>query len=254
MEGTYNKKKEFDHDTIVEWENLGIFKIRPPRKILKVDGYQVPLIVVKSDGGYTYDTTDLVAIRYRLVDLNMDKIIYVVGCAQALHFELLIKAAIKADWKKAEQEIIHVGFGSVLGSDGKPFRSRDGGTIKLIDLLKEAIDNATNIVNTREEKDKEAIRYSAEYKDIVIKHLAYAAIKYADLSTTRTRDYKYDQDKMLSLTGNSACYQLYAYVRICSILRNAQNYIDDVKTIFQILRSKLKKKQNYVKYYYNFQK
>jgi len=184
------------------------------RLIFKIDGSDLPLTVVKRDGGYTYDTTDLAAIRYRLVDLNVDKIYYVVGTAQSEHFDLLFKAARIAGWVKEGQEMHHIGFGLILGEDGKPFKSRNGDTVKLVELLDEGITKAKEVVESRSDT------LTNEEMHHISTSVAYGAIKYYDLSSSRSRDYKFSYDNMLSMKGNSSPYNLYAYTRIVQILKN----------------------------------
>ena len=190
------------------------------RKIIEIKGYELPLTVIKSDGGYTYDTTDLAALKYRLIEQKMDTIIYVVDSGQSLHFQLLFEVAKLTGWLKDHQEIKHIGFGLVLGSDKKKFRSRDGNTVKLIDLLDESLIKAQKVLD-----DHKHDHLETEKKEIV-KAVAYGSIKYADLSTIRLNNYCFSFDKMLSLKGNTGAYQLYEYVRICSILRNAGQYVE----------------------------
>lgn len=198
-------------------------------KCINLDKYDIPLTVVKSDGSYTYDTTDLAAIKYRLVDLNADLVLYVVDNGQALHFNMLFDVAKQMNWIKDHQQVKHVGFGLVLGEDKKKFRSRNGDTVKLIDLLDEALQHATKVLEEidkeREEKGQK-IKYDADYKNKIIENIGHGSLKYADLSATRTNDYVFSFSKMLSLKGNTGVYQLYNYVRICSILEKANDYID----------------------------
>lgn len=201
---------------VKELDEKGILIEDNGRKVIKINGYDLMLTIIKSDGGYTYDTTDLAAIRYRLVNLNMDKIIYVVDNGQSLHFELIFEVAKITGWIKNNQEVKHVGFGVVLGESGKKFRSRDGNTTKLSDLLDESLVKANNIIN---ENDNNKKQFLNEEKELIVKNVAYGSIKYADLATIRTNDYKFSFDKMISFKGNTGAYQLYEYVRICSILR-----------------------------------
>jgi arginyl-tRNA synthetase len=197
------------------------------RLVFRIDGSDLPLTVVKRDGGYTYDTTDLAAIRYRLVDLNVDRVYYVVGIAQAEHFDLLFKAARIAGWVKENQELHHIGFGLILGEDGKPFKSRNGDTVKLVDLLDEGITKAKEIVEARSDA------LTTEEIQQISSSVAYGAIKYYDLSSSRSRDYKFSYDNMLSMKGNSSPYNLYAYTRIVQILKNLPSsiHLEDILDI-----------------------
>jgi arginyl-tRNA synthetase len=191
------------------------------RIIIKVNGSKLPLTIVKSDGGYTYDTTDLAAIRYRLVDQNVDKIYYVVGTSQSQHFKLIFEVAKMAGWLKPHQELCHVGFGLILGEDGKPFRSRMGDTVKLVNLLDEGLVKAMDVI-----KNRDVTTFNNKEINKIVKSVGYSAIKYYDLSTSRLKDYKFSYDNMLSLKGNTAVYLLYAYVRISAIIRKASDHIN----------------------------
>ncbi|HEX5493554.1 MAG TPA: arginine--tRNA ligase [Mycobacteriales bacterium] len=183
------------------------------------DGSPAALIVRKTDGGYGYDTTDLAAIRYRARDLKADRILYVVDSRQALHFRLVFEVARRAGWLADGVEAAHVAFGTVLGPDGRPFRTRSGGTVRLTDLLDAAVDTARAVV-----ADKSAERDGkpdpAEL-DRIAERAGIGAVKYADLSTSRTRDYVFDTDRMVSLHGNTGVYLQYAHTRMRSILRRA---------------------------------
>lgn len=171
------------------------------------------LTIIKSDGGYTYDTTDVTALWYRLCVLNMDKIYYVVDSGQSLHFMQLFYFAKKIGWLTNDKYIEHINFGVVCGEDGKRIRSRNGDTLKLIDLLNYSIEETTNIMH---EKGK-------SFDKDVIEALAYGSIKYADLSINRTSDYIFSFQKMLNFKGNTLAYIMYARVRILAVLRNLEN-------------------------------
>ena len=211
---------------IEELQNKGILIDDEGRKIIKLDEFELPLTVVKSDGGYTYDTTDLAAIKYRLVDLNMDTVIYVVDEGQSLHFELIFKVAHVMGWKKKGQELKHVGFGLVQDIHGKKYQSRNGNTKKLKELLDESLIIAEKVFNEARKDTSDNIPENE--KQMIVKNVAYASIKYADLSTLRTNNYKFSIEKMVSLKGNTGVYNLYEYVRICAIIKNAGVYIVDI--------------------------
>lgn len=217
-------------DLIKDLEQNGLLCEEEGRKIIKLDGFRLSLTVVKSDGGFTYDTTDLAAIKFRLVDLNADKIIYVVDVGQSLHFEMLFAVAQKIGWLKSHQSIKHVGFGLVLDENGKKFKSRSGDTIKLNTLLDESLIQAKEAFNTaKQERSKNQnvnVAFDSDEEKLIIKNIAYGSIKYADLSTLRTNNYKFSFDKMLSFKGNTWTYQLYEYVRICSVLENAGDFVN----------------------------
>ncbi|MFF5361668.1 arginine--tRNA ligase [Streptomyces scabiei] len=186
--------------------------------ILGPDGNRVPLIVKKSDGGYGYAATDLSAIRDRVFHLKANSLLYVVDARQSLHFKMVFETARRAGWLNDDDvKAFQLAFGTVLGKDGKPFKTREGETIRLVDLLDEAIDRATAVVREKAEKvglTEDEIVENGRYVGI-------GAVKYADLSTSAVRDYKFDLDQMVSLNGDTSVYLQYAYARIQSILRKA---------------------------------
>lgn len=179
------------------------------------EGNRLPLIIVKSDGGYSYGATDLAAIYDRIFNLNAQEILYVVGLPQSDHLGMCFKVAEMANWTK-EVRLIHVGFGSVLGPDKKMLRTRAGEPIKLSELIEQAIEAAKKEVKKR---------YGENFpQDLTPEMVAIGAIKYADLSTERTRDYVYNEEKMISFEGNTGPYLQYAHARIASVLRKAQGF------------------------------
>ncbi|MFF7533508.1 arginine--tRNA ligase [Streptomyces bobili] len=181
------------------------------------DGNPVPLIVQKSDGGYGYAATDLSAIRDRVFQLKADSLVYVVDARQSLHFKMVFETARRAGWLNGEATAHQLAFGTVLGKDGKPFKTREGETVKLVDLLDEAVDRATAVVREKAEKVGLSEREIEENG----RYVGVGAVKYADLSTSAVRDYKFDLDQMVSLNGDTSVYLQYAYARIQSILRKA---------------------------------
>ncbi|MEU2830292.1 arginine--tRNA ligase [Streptomyces lavendulae] len=182
------------------------------------DGNPTPLIVRKSDGGFGYAATDLSAIRDRVGNLKADTLIYVVDARQSLHFKMVFETARRAGWLNDEVKAVQLAFGTVLGKDGKPFKTREGETVRLVDLLDEAIDRATSVVR---EKDEERGLLTEEEIVENGRQVGIGAVKYADLSTSAARDYKFDLDQMVSLTGDTSVYLQYAYARIRSILRKS---------------------------------
>ncbi|WP_329196068.1 MULTISPECIES: arginine--tRNA ligase [unclassified Streptomyces] len=181
------------------------------------DGNPTPLIVQKSDGGFGYAATDLSAIRNRVGELKADTLIYVVDARQSLHFKMVFETARRAGWLNDGVKAVQLAFGTVLGKDGKPFKTREGETVRLVDLLDEAVERATAVVREKSEKiglSEEEIVSNGQYVGI-------GAVKYADLSTSAGRDYKFDLDQMVSLTGDTSVYLQYAYARNRSILRKA---------------------------------
>ncbi len=181
------------------------------------EGDPLPLIVQKSDGGYNYATTDLAAIRYRIQEDHAKRIIYVTDAGQANHFAGVFQVARRAGWVTDDVEIVHVTFGLVLGEDGKKFKTRSGDTVRLKDLLDEAISRARADLEAR--LKEEGRSETEEFIANVAKVVGISAVKYADLSQNRTTDYKFSFDRMLSLKGNTAPYMLYAYVRTQGISR-----------------------------------
>lgn len=172
-------------------------------------------IVQKSDGGYLYATTDLAALRYRQHELKADRILYFVDARQALHLNQVFAIARKASFVKEDTSLEHLAFGTMMGKDGKPFKTRAGGTVKLAALLHEAVERAALLIA---EKDPEL---DEESRLEVAKKVGIGAVKYADLSKNRTSDYIFNWDSMLSFEGNTAPYLQYAYARIQSIFRKA---------------------------------
>ncbi|MFF7450709.1 MULTISPECIES: arginine--tRNA ligase [unclassified Streptomyces] len=182
------------------------------------DDQPVPLIVQKADGGFGYAASDLTAIRNRVVDLHATSLLYVVDVRQSLHFRMVFETARRAGWLTDEVTAHNMGYGTVLGADGKPFKTREGETVRLEDLLDEAVERATAVVREKAEKvglTEEEIVENGRYVGI-------GAVKYADLSTSPNRDYKFDLDQMVSLNGDTSVYLQYAYARIRSILRKAE--------------------------------
>jgi len=187
--------------------------------MLGKEGKPLPLIVQKSDGGFNYATTDLAAIRYRLgADGDAaTRVIYVTDAGQANHFSAVFQVAKRAGWIPAEATVEHVPFGLVQGVDGKKLKTRSGDTIRLKDLLEEAIEHcSTNLRNRLKEEDRNE---SEDFIQHVAKTVGIAAVKYADLSTNRITNYQFSFERMLALNGNTAPYLLYAAVRIKGIAR-----------------------------------
>ncbi|MFG1839669.1 arginine--tRNA ligase [Micromonospora sp. NPDC049175] len=179
------------------------------------DGEPVPLIVRKSDGGYGYPATDLAALRQRVGELGATRLLYVVGLPQRQHFAMVFAVARAAGWLRPPARAEHLGFGSILGADGRMLRSRAGESVKLVGLLEEAVTRATDLARRRNpELDAEA---AAE----IGRAVGIGAVKYADLSTDRTKDYVLDWERMLALDGNTAPYLQYVYARIRSMSRRA---------------------------------
>jgi arginyl-tRNA synthetase len=186
-------------------------------------GDPLPLIIRNSVGGYTYAATDLAAIRDRVERIGAQLMLYVVGFPQADHLNMVFTTARLAGWLPEGTETVHVAFGNVLGPDGKMFRTRQGGTVKLDELLDEAVDRARAKIEGRDEEMGKLPREDLDPGEVetVARAVGIGAVKYADLSTDRARDYKFDWERMLSLDGNTGPYLQYAHARICSIFRRA---------------------------------
>jgi arginyl-tRNA synthetase len=184
------------------------------------DGDPAVYIVQKSGGGYLYATTDLAAIRYRANTLKADRTLIFTDARQALHFKQTEIVARRAGYLAETDSYEHCPFGMMLGKDNKPFKTRSGETIKLSDLLDEAIERAAVLISQRESS------LSESEKQQVAKTVGIGAVKYADLSKNRTTDYIFDWDTMLSFEGNTAPYLQYAYTRVKSIFRNAKQDMD----------------------------
>ncbi|XP_020776287.2 LOW QUALITY PROTEIN: arginine--tRNA ligase, cytoplasmic [Boleophthalmus pectinirostris] len=210
--------QEMMTEVVKEFEERGFVELDEGRKIVFATGHSVPLTVVKSDGGYTYDTSDLAAIRNRLFDEKADIIIYVTDSGQASHFQLIFAAAQMIGWYDPKvTRVEHAGFGVVLGEDKKKFKTRSGDTVRLMDLLEEGLKRSMDKLKDKE-RDK---MLSPEELEKAQKAVAFGCIKYADLSHNRINDYIFSFDKMLDDRGNTAAYLLYAFTRIRSISRLA---------------------------------
>ncbi|NER98385.1 MAG: arginine--tRNA ligase [Symploca sp. SIO1B1] len=196
-------------------------------------GQPLPLIVQKSDGGFNYATTDLAALRYRIQQDEANRIIYVTDGGQANHFAQVFQVAQRAGWLTKEVEVVHVPFGLVQGEDGKKLKTRSGETVRLRDLLDEAIARAHADMETRlkEESREETEEFIAHVAQVV----GLSAVKYADLSQNRTSNYIFSYDKMLTLQGNTAPYMIYAYARIQSISRKGDIDFEQLGTDAKIL-------------------
>lgn len=179
------------------------------------EGDPLPLIVQKTDGGYGYATTDLAAIRDRFGRLGADLALYVVGAEQAQHLAMCFETGREAGWIIDGKEAVHVAFGLILGSDRRRFRSRSGESVKLIEVLDEAVARAAAVV-------AESTSLDEQERQVVARMVGIGAVKYADLSTDRIRDYVFDWDRMLAFDGNTGPYLQYARVRCLSIFRRGE--------------------------------
>jgi arginyl-tRNA synthetase len=179
-------------------------------------GEALPVIVQKSDGGFLYSTSDLACLRRRIGDFKADRVLYFVDARQALHFKQVFAVAAAAGISNSAVELVHMPFGTMLGKDNKPFKTRQGALVKLSDLLDEAVSRAGQLLQDREVQSKNPDIDDAELARLA-QTIGIGAVKYADLSKNRTSDYVFDWDQMLSFDGNTAPYLLYAYSRARSI-------------------------------------
>jgi arginyl-tRNA synthetase len=187
---------------------------------LESRGIKEPCLIRKSDGGYLYATTDVCAVRRRVRTMGAERAIYVIDARQNLHLRQVFAASLKAGYsvhpKTGQPALLeHAAFGSVLGEDGRPFKTRSGDTVKLSDLIQETFDRAGAALSDR------AAGLSDAEKREVARCVGIAALKYADLSTDRTKDYVFSFDRMLAFEGNTGPYLLYAVVRPKNIARKA---------------------------------
>lgn len=199
---------------VQDLEQRGFVQISDGAKCIFIDGYNLPLMLQKSDGGFNYDTTDMAALRYRTQELKVDQILYVTDAGQKLHFELIFEAGRKVGYLPQHIRVDHVPFGLVLGPDGKKFKTRSGQTEKLIDLLQLAVERASQILQERQIQDD---------GQELAKAIGLNAVKYADLSNYRLSDYSFSYEKMLRFEGNTAAFLMYSYVRTKSLLKRLPN-------------------------------
>jgi arginyl-tRNA synthetase len=208
-------------DVVAELESKGL--ARPSEGAICVfppgfagrEGEPAPLIIRKQDGGYGYATTDLAALRYRVRDLHADRVLYVVGAPQSQHLAMVFATGRLAGWVPDSVRIEHVPFGSILGVDRKPLKTRSGEPLPMVGLLDEAALRATKVVEAKSPDLAPAERAAIAHA------VGMGAIKYADLCNDRIKDYLFDWNRMLSFDGNTAPYLMYAHARIRSILRKA---------------------------------
>ena len=189
------------------------------------EGEPAAYIVQKSGGGFLYSTTDLACIRDSVGRLQGDRLLYVVDHRQGLHFAQLFATSRKAGYLPENVEAEFIGFGTMMGKDGKPFKTRSGDTVKLVDLLDEAVERATALVQSKNSE------LSAEEAANIGKTVGIGAVKYADLSKNRTSDYVFDWDSMLSFEGNTAPYLQYAYTRVQSVFRKAGEWDENAQPV-----------------------
>jgi arginyl-tRNA synthetase len=190
-----------------ESEGMIVVHVDPAREM-------PPCLIRKSDGAFLYATSDLATVTHRVEQFHPDVMLYVVDARQSLHFQQFFEVARR--WGYSKVEFVHVSFGTILGSDGRPFKTREGGTVGLEPLLDEAVERARRIV------DENSQDLPVDARQQIAEAVGIGAIKYADLSVNRTSDYTFNWDKMMSMQGNTATYLQYAYARIQSIFRKGQ--------------------------------
>ncbi len=211
---------------VSDLDETGLLTEDQGAKCVFLDGFKgqddspLPMIVQKKDGGFLYATTDLAALRYRQNQLKADRILYFVDVRQSHHFKHLFAVARKAGFLAETTEVAHMGFGTVMGDDGKPFKTRSGSVAKLADLIDEAEKRARDLVA---EKNPEM---DATELNEIGRVIGIASIKYADLSKNRSSDYLFSFDNMISFEGDTGPYMLYAYTRVASIFRKAEIDVD----------------------------
>jgi arginyl-tRNA synthetase len=201
-------------DVVNELRSKGLARESDGALCVFLEGQETPFIVQKQDGAFLYATTDLATIQYRMKNWRPDAILYIVDHRQSLHFTQLFATARL--WGYDNVELQHISFGTVLGDDGKPFKTRSGASVGLMGLLDEAVERAYRIVCENDDARPTPL-LSAEDRRLVAERVGIGAIKYADLAHNRTSDYKFSYDKMLAMTGNTAAYMQYSYARVRSI-------------------------------------
>jgi arginyl-tRNA synthetase len=194
---------------------------------LFLDGFETPMIIRKSDGAFLYATTDLATIKYRMERWNPDVILYVVDSRQGEHFGKLFAAARL--WGYDQVDLRHVSFGTVLGEDGKPYKTREGQAASLEVLLDEAISRAYQVVTAIDAAKESGEELSEEQRRRIAEVVGHGAVKYRDLSHNRTSDYVFSFDKMLALEGNTSAYLQYAYARVQNIFARGNVALEDLR-------------------------
>ncbi|GAA4429618.1 arginine--tRNA ligase [Bremerella cremea] len=224
--------ESFYHDrlaTVVEeFEKKGLAKESEGATCVFLDGFKAPMIIRKRDGAFLYSTTDLATIQYRMETWKPDAILYVVDFRQGEHFDKLFAATRL--WGFDDIELKHVSFGTVMGDDGKPFKTRSGDTVGLEGLLDEAVSRAFKVVSDADDAAPEGPTLDDAKRKQISETVGIAALKYGDLSQNRESDYKFSYDKMLALQGNTATYMQYAYARVQSIFRRGEVDIATLRT------------------------
>jgi arginyl-tRNA synthetase len=223
--------ESFYHDrlaaTVDDLRRRGLAKESEGALVVFVEGSSVPMIVQKKDGAFLYATTDLATIKYRMETWQPNAILYVVDHRQSLHFEHLF--AVARLWGCENVEFQHVSFGTVLGEDGRPYKTRSGDTVGLMGLLDEAVDRALEVVSANDDQMPGGPQLSPAERQRIAEAVGISAIKYADLAHNRTSDYTFSYQKMLAMNGNTATYMQYAYARVRSIFRKGEVDVESLR-------------------------
>ena len=216
-------------DVTAKLEQLGLASDSDGALCVFLPEFDAPMIIRKQDGAYLYATTDLATLEYRLTEFNPSEILYVVDTRQSEHFEKLF--AVADHFGLSEVKLVHVNFGTVLGEDGRPMKTRSGTLIGLESLLNDAVDRAKQVVCNPERLVNFDPPMDAEEQDNIAEAVGIGAIKFADLSHHRTSDYRFNLDKMVALDGNTSAYVQYSYARMQKILQNANASDEDVAAL-----------------------
>ncbi|URE12053.1 hypothetical protein MUK42_04818 [Musa troglodytarum] len=221
-------------DVLEEFNKKGLIKESDGARVVEIKGHNIPLIVVKRDGGYNYASTDLAALWYRLNVEKAEWIIYLTDVGQQQHFDMFFTAARLVGWlpdpaENTYPKTSHVGFGLVLGSDGKRFRTRSSEVVRLVELLDEAKSRSKAELRKRLEDNGKIKDWKDDELDSTAAAIGYGAVKYADLKNNRLTNYTFSFEQMLNDKGNTAVYLLYAHARICSIIKKSGKEIEELK-------------------------
>jgi arginyl-tRNA synthetase len=206
-------------DVVADLQSRGLTRESDGAVCVFLEGFDAPMIIRKRDGAFLYATTDLATIRYRVERWKPDAILYVVDHRQAEHFDKLFAAARL--WGYGGVALHHIAFGTVLGKDGRPYKTRSGDTVGLEGLIDEGVRKALAVVQENDDRKTDGPDFTAEQRSRIAETVGVAALKYADLSQNRTSDYEFSYEKMLALDGNTAAYMQYSYARVRGIFRKA---------------------------------
>ena len=204
-------------EVVEELQAKGLCRESEGAQCVFLDGFDAPFIVRKRDGAFTYATTDLATIRYRVREWDAGTILYVVDARQSDHFKMLFETARK--WGYSDRKFVHVSFGTILGQDKRPYKTRSGDTVGLESLLNEGVERARATIDANQAEGLIDADLDDAAKQRIAETVGLGAIKYADLSQNRESDYVFDWDKMLAFRGDTAAYMQYAYARVCGIMR-----------------------------------